>query len=1583
MTIIDNKSRFVVKKIFLILFFTLIYSVSVKANEVVCKINDTKCEVGVPLSLTLSEDVKYTKWYVDGVKIQLQGANSYIPQESDYENWIKVEGYNENDEVIGEDKIFFSKLPVVYIDTVNNETITSRDEYIKAVMYVQGNTSFDSQYNGGIDIKARGNSTYYLPKKPYKLKLDTSTDMFGFGKNKHWVLLANYRDEALVRNTIADDLSKELGLVGFDTTWVDVIMNDSYIGNYQFCEQIRINENRVNIFNWEEEAESIAKELYKVEKHNGMSKDDRDAIENIMQNDYSWITDDRIVYSDTEYNVSDYYKFNTNITGGYLFELNEYLSVIDGEREHSEFDTSNGMRVVIDKPEMAISNANMMFFIKEYWDDFEKAYNSQDGYYNNKHYSQYADFDSMVSYWLLNEIVGNTDANARSRLCYMDVDDVIYFGPVWDYDFGFGIPTDSMPDTKWKFSHSDNPNNLFKNWIDDPLFVIKAQEKYWKIRPYLNSIVSSGGLLDEYNDYLYESGQANDSIWRWVRGYDNDTLYVKDYLCRRISWLDEQFSTQDSIINSLYSEVSDHPYKRALEKIPIAFNNTFSDNSELPYKSDGIVKDEYDLKMGVGINDDETSTINIYINGLKLDSYDVVSSLLDVTIPKEKLNEEKGTKNVISIIGYNNDGDVTYTNFATVIQQDTEIVNGSPYILSSDGVLSYDATIPHIIINQIYGGKKSASYASNDFIELYNPTDEDVNLSGWSLQYRSSIDGGDDTSWSKLDLTGTIKSHCSYLVKCKAATGTEDWHINIADCDQEWKQKINNKGCSVVLVANDKLIDPDSPVFDNETGQPVISGYVDMVGVSGNDVSTEEDINNEAALHFEKEASKVQSRKSAIRRKAFADTDDNTVEGDFEVVDYSFENADYIAYISPKCTADGAWTYDEDAVPKYAVTIDKNIKGEDVTELKYIYNTLFDVPEKPVREGYTFKGWFADKGLTKEYDFTKKSVSDVTLYAGWKVNNYTIRFESNGGEEIQSITKGYGDRVAEPLEPKFLGGGYSFAGWYSDEALETPYEFTTMPAEDITLYAKWDINSYTIRFVTNGGSTVAAMTADYGSELTAPKAPLREGYTFIGWYADRKLTLPYVFANMPAQDETIYAGWEPESHTISFESNGGSSVSSVAGNYGVEISELTDGDTSVVPEKEGYTFAGWYSDEALETPYEFTTMPAEDITLYAKWDINSYTIRFVTNGESAVEVRSYEYGADVEALAAPVKEGYTFTGWYSDKKCTKEYVFSTMPAVNVTVYAGWTPIKSEVSFDTAGGSGVGNVTVTYGEEGEIAEPVKEGASFTGWYVDETCTIPYDPDKAYSGSITLHAGWKVKEYTVRWVDHDGTVLKSEKVGYSGNGTAPEAPCRAGYTFTGWNSTAENVRANLTVQAEYEKISIVLSAKYDMSVNDPAVTVTDENGSSISEITLYTRKYKTAQFTGKVIGSGLPVTWSSSDDSVASVSSKGKVSVKKAGVTYITAEAGGASVRCKVIVKQAGIKAVLNGKTAGSKRITLKKGARYKLKVTAIPDGKVTYKSKNKKIATVSGKGTITTKKKGKTTIVISSNGMKKTVKIRVK
>ena len=324
--------------------------------------------------------------------------------------------------------------------------------------------------------------------------------------------------------------------------------------------------------------------------------------------------------------------------------------------------------------------------------------------------------------------------------------------------------------------------------------------------------------------------------------------------------------------------------------------------------------------------------------------------------------------------------------------------------------------------------------------------------------------------------------------------------------------------------------------------------------------------------------------------------------------------------------------------PTYAVTLNTNggtINNGNVTE--YTYGVGATLPTDVTRTGYTFKGWYYNENLTGSpvTAIGDTETGNKEYWAKWEINQYTVTVKPENGEADITITQDYGTPITAPADP--IREGYTFIGWDR----EIP---TTMPAEDMTVTAQWEINRYTITFDTAGGSEIAPITQDYGTNITAPANPTRKGYTFKGW--DKEIP-----ETMPAENITVKAQWEINQYTIAFDTNGGSEIAPIKQDYGTNITAPAD------PTREGYTFIGWDRDIP-------EIMPAENITVTAQWEINRYTITFDTAGGSEIAPITQDYGTNITAPADPTREGYTFIGW--DKA-----IPTTMPAENITVTAQW------------------------------------------------------------------------------------------------------------------------------------------------------------------------------------------------------------------------------------------------------------------------------------------------------------------------
>lgn len=270
------------------------------------------------------------------------------------------------------------------------------------------------QYEGELDyIKGRGNSTWNADKKPYNIKLGKKADLFGMGKHKSWCLLANANEASLIRNQLAYDYARNIGI---DTTsptrQVNLYLNGEYAGLYLVTEKVDLGENRIDIYDLEGKTEELnSKDLEDYPRAGSQSS------AKAGTGKYVSIPNDP-----------------DDITGGYLLELEKPYRYPD---EVSGFVTDNGQPVVVKTPEYA-SKAQVEY-ISGYYQDFEDALYSTDGYNSKgKHYSEYIDTDSLARMYLMLEFTANFDSCSSSFFLWKDVGGKLVAGPAWDYDGSLG-----------------------------------------------------------------------------------------------------------------------------------------------------------------------------------------------------------------------------------------------------------------------------------------------------------------------------------------------------------------------------------------------------------------------------------------------------------------------------------------------------------------------------------------------------------------------------------------------------------------------------------------------------------------------------------------------------------------------------------------------------------------------------------------------------------------------------------------------------------------------------------------------------------------------------------------------------------------------------------------------------------------------------------------------------------------------------------------------------------------------------------------------------------------------------------------
>ena len=436
------------------------------------------------------------------------------------------------------------------------------------------------------------------------------------------------------------------------------------------------------------------------------------------------------------------------------------------------------------------------------------------------------------------------------------------------------------------------------------------------------------------------------------------------------------------------------------------------------------------------------------------------------------------------------------------------------------------------------------------------------------------------------------------------------------------------------------------------------------------------------------------------------------------------------------------------AVNKYEVTyiVDGEVMKKDSIE----YGATIIITDSPIKEGHTFSGW-------SEVPETMPA-EDVTVSGTFTINKYLVTFKI-GDEVVSSDSLEYGAAIVGPEAPE--KEGHTFDGW--GEVAET------VPANDVTYEGSYTVNNYTITFKI-GEEVIYTESMPYGSNITVPEAPEKEGHTFDGWGDVAK--------TVPASDLTYEGSYTVNSYLLTYTVDG-EVVQADSVVYGTAITALAE------PTKEGYTFSGWN-----EVP---ETMPAEDVTVSGTFTINKYLVTFKI-GDEVVSSDSLEYGAAIVGPEAPEKEGHTFDGWGE--------VAETVPANDVTYEGSYTVNNYTITFKI-GEEVIYTESMPYGSNITVPEaPEKEGHTFDGWG-DVAKTVPAS-DLTYEGSYTVNI-YTIFYYVDNELVHTAEVAYGEAI--------PEyiyEPNKEGDVFEGWigenyeTMPAHNVTYTANIESGIEDI-----------------------------------------------------------------------------------------------------------------------------------------------------------------------------------
>lgn len=530
----------------------------------------------------------------------------------------------------------------------------------------------------------------------------------------------------------------------------------------------------------------------------------------------------------------------------------------------------------------------------------------------------------------------------------------------------------------------------------------------------------------------------------------------------------------------------------------------------------------------------------------------------------------------------------------------------------------------------------------------------------------------------------------------------------------------------------------------------------------------------------------------------------------------------------------------------YTVRFDANKGTGTMAEQTFTY----DVTEKLTANafakiGYTFVGWnTAADGSGDGYE-DKAQVGNltdvlngaVTLYAQWKANSYTVRFDANegvGSMPDQIFTYD----VPEKLEANtFTRIGYTFTGWntkadgsgaaYADEA--ELINVTQTADEILVLYAQYQLNYYTVTGVIAQGTVNGPVTVDYHTPAELSFSP-NLGYFMTAWWdnaggtgvfnSTERFGWTKQYQNL-TRDITVTVATAPVAYAITYLGIDGAEVDPANPDaYTIESGTIT----LTNPTRPGYTFAGW-TGTGIDGVSKNVTIAAGstgDRAYTATWTINQYTITFDTDGGSLIDPITRDYGTAVEAPADPTKTGYTFAGWDVE-------IPTVMPGENITVKAKWTVNQYTVTWNVDGS--LTQVLCDYGANIPApAVPAKPGYTFTGWDgYTSGMSMP-------ANDVTFTAQWTPAEYTITY--HlgvaDPTVSPANPESYTIE--SPEItltnPTKQGYVFEGWTGTGIDGKAESVTIAPGSMGNRVYTAAWSTTFHGAIICEDDDAAGTIA-------------------------------------------------------------------------------------------------------------------------------------------------------
>ena len=479
---------------------------------------------------------------------------------------------------------------------------------------------------------------------------------------------------------------------------------------------------------------------------------------------------------------------------------------------------------------------------------------------------------------------------------------------------------------------------------------------------------------------------------------------------------------------------------------------------------------------------------------------------------------------------------------------------------------------------------------------------------------------------------------------------------------------------------------------------------------------------------------------------------------------------------------------------EYNITMDLNGGSGETALLYTVIDDEFALPT-PTRNGYEFVGWTGEGITTPQTSvkIPKGSTGNKAYTANWKVIEYTITLDTNGGPNVSPIKYTVEDSFTLPYP---LRPGYEFAGWVLDGSGMLPattliiYYGTT---GDLHYKAEWRLAEYTITMDLSGGSGQEKMVYTITDEDFELPTPTRNGYEFVGWKGEG-ITTPQRIVKIPkgsTGNKAYTANWKVIQYTIITLLEGGN-----AGSSGAYVYTVEETFTLPTPTRTGYTFWGW-TGEGITTPQPNVTIPkgsTGDKTYIENWVETGYTITLDLNGGSGKEKVIYTMTDEDFELPTPTRNGYEFVGWTGERITTPQTRVKIPKGStgNKAYTANWKVIRYTITLVTNGGAVIASIRYTVEDSVTLPiPPERPGYEFAGWVLDGSGQFPSTPmiiPEGSTGDRIYEAEWRVATYTITYVSHGKAynwvqyTIKNQV--YFGAPEEDPSYYLPGYTFVGW-------------------------------------------------------------------------------------------------------------------------------------------------------------------------------------------------------